>query len=292
MTTPGPDPTATFSRALRVAAAGLARDLPWVGHRDPWAILVSEVMLQQTSTARVEGPWRRFLAQFPTPRDCADAALAEVLQAWRGLGYHRRAKALHDAARVIRDEHGGRVPREVAALRALPGVGEYTANAVATFAFGERVAVVDTNVGRVLARALANRPLRPAEARAWAASLLPRRGAGAFNQAMLDLGAQYCRAAPRCGACPLARRCAWRREGGEDPAPRSAGVSRPQARFEGSDRQLRGRVLEALREGPRTRRQLAGHFAGVTVERRDAVLDALVREGLVARRAASYSLAR
>ncbi len=291
MTTSGTSPGAGFSRALRAAAPGLARDLPWVGHGDPWAVLVSEVMLQQTSTSRVEGPWRRFLTQFPTPRDCADASLAEVLRAWRGLGYHRRAKALHDAARVIRDEHDGRVPREVADLRALPGVGEYTAHAVATFAFGQRVAVVDTNVGRVLARALANRPLRPAEARAWAASLLPLTGADSFNQAMLDLGAQFCRAAPRCGDCPVARRCAWRRDGGEDPAPRSAGVSRPQAPFEGSDRQLRGRVLEVLREGPRSRRQLASHLEGVAGARRDAVLDALEREGLVSRRAARYCLA-
>lgn len=290
MTTSGSSQGAAFARALRAAAPALRRELPWIGHGDPWAVLVSEVMLQQTSTGRVLAPWRNFLARFPTPSACADAALSDVLRAWRGLGYHRRAKALHDAATMIRDHHAGEVPRERAALRALPGVGEYTAAAVASFAFGERVAVVDTNVGRVLARAVANRRLRPREARDLAEGLLPRRGAAGFNQALLDLGAQHCRATPRCATCPLARRCAWRREGGEDPAPRSAGVSRPQAPFAGSDRQLRGRVLDALRAGPCGRRELSRHL-GVTPARRDAVLDALVREGLVARRDAAFCLA-
>ena len=132
----------------------------------PWAVLVSEVMLQQTQTSRVVEPWRRFLERFPTPTSCADAPLSTVLTVWAGLGYPRRAKAIHDAARVMRDDHDGAVPREVAQLLQLPGVGEYTAHAVASFAFAKPVAVLDTNVGRVLARAIENRTLRHREARA------------------------------------------------------------------------------------------------------------------------------
>jgi len=127
----------------------------------------------------------------------------------------------------------------VADLRRLPGVGEYTANAVASFAFGECVAVVDTNVGRVLARAVANRTLSVRDARVVANELLPRSNAAAFNQALLDLGAQFCTSTPRCDPCPMARVCRWHVEGGPDPAPRSAGVSRPQSKFQGSDRQAR-----------------------------------------------------
>jgi A/G-specific adenine glycosylase len=248
-------------------------------------------MLQQTQTSRVIEPWTKFLERFPTPRSCADASLAEVLEAWRGLGYHRRAKALHDTARVLRDEFGGVVPRTVKELRTLPGVGEYTAAAVASFAYGEHVAVLDTNVGRVLARAVANRRLRPNEARSLAADVLPRTNAAAFNQAMLDLGAQFCRAAPRCEECPLAVHCAWHQVGGEDPAPLSAGVSRSQSPFEGSNRQLRGRVLNALRDRPHSRRELDTLFAGVDADRGDVVLEGLERDGLITRRTRSYVLA-
>jgi len=248
-------------------------------------------MLQQTSTSRVLVPWEKFLAEFPDPTSCANADLASVLRAWRGLGYHRRAKALHDAAKRLRDEYDGRVPSSPAALRQLPGVGEYTAHAVASFAFGVRVAVVDTNVGRVLARAVANRRLAPREARELATSLLPRTHAAAHNQAMLDLGAQYCRAVARCPTCPLRRQCRWRREGGDDPATGSAGVSRPQAPFVGSDRQLRGRVLNALREGPHSKEQL-GVLVDVDAERSERVLRALERDGLIARDDAIFRLAK
>jgi A/G-specific adenine glycosylase len=262
-----------------------------VGDERPWAVLVSEVMLQQTQTSRVIEPWERFLERFPTPSACADAPLAEVLNLWRGLGYPRRAKALHDAARTLRDDFGGAVPRDPAELRSLPGVGEYTAAAVASFAFGERVAVLDTNVGRVLARAIENRRLADREARRLAEALLPRRDVALFNQAMLDLGAQFCRSTPRCATCPVAPRCRWRREGGEDPAPRSAGVSRPQTRYEGSNRQLRGRVLRALGEGPRSTRQLDVAFADVALARREEVLASLQRDGLVAQRGRVFLLA-
>ncbi len=269
---------------LRRNAGRLGRPLPWIG-ADPWAVLVSEVMLQQTQTSRVLGPWRGFLESFPTPIACADAPLSEILRLWSGLGYHRRAKALHDAARMIRDEFHGAVPSDVADLRRLPGVGEYSANAVASFAFGRHVAVVDTNVGRVLARAIANRTLSVREARVEARELLPRTNAASFNQAMLDLGAQFCTATPRCAPCPLARVCKWNLEGGTDPAPRSAGVSRPQPKFAGSDRQARGRVLAALRERPRSLEQLLTCIGDVDARRGAALVVGLVDDGLVEQRA-------
>ena len=248
-------------------------------------------MLQQTQTSRVIEPWTRFMVRFPTPSACAEASLKEVLTEWRGLGYHRRAKMLHEAARTLRDEFHDVVPRKTAQLRTLPGVGPYTANAVASFAYGEPVAVLDTNVGRVLARALVNRRLSPSEASALADELLPRTGSASFNQAMLDLGAQFCRATPRCVECPVATHCAWRHQGGEDPAPHSAGVSRPQQPFEGSNRQLRGRVLNALREGSHSRRQLLRHLVGATASRRDEVLAGLIRDGLITCHEQTFSLA-
>lgn len=241
-------------------------------------------MLQQTQTSRVIDPWTRFLSVFPTPSACADAPLSDVLRLWEGLGYHRRAKSLHDTAIMIRDEFDGAVPCRVADLRRLPGVGEYSANAVATFAFGQAVAVVDTNVGRILARALVNRSLSVAEARSVANDLVPRTDAASFNQAMLDLGAQFCSSAPRCDVCPVARSCRWRREGGPDPAPRSAGVSRTQSTFRGSDREARGRVLAALRERPRSSQHLMASIEGVDAKRGANVIAGLVADGLIERR--------
>jgi A/G-specific adenine glycosylase len=241
-------------------------------------------MLQQTQTSRVIGPWSRFMDTYPTPGVCADASLADVLRLWNGLGYHRRAKALHDAARMIRDEFDGVVPDGVQDLRRLPGVGEYTANAVASFAFGRRVAVVDTNVGRVLARALENRTLSRAEARSAANELLPRTNAAGFNQSLLDLGAQFCTSTPRCLECPVARVCKWHREGGADPAPRSAGVSRAQSRFAGSDRQARGRVVAALRERPRSVQHLRRCVDVTDPRRGDVLIAGLVNDGLIEHR--------
>jgi A/G-specific adenine glycosylase len=254
-------------------------------------VLVSEVMLQQTQTSRVVGPWERFLRRFPTPTSCADASLADVLRLWEGLGYHRRAKALHGAARTIRDELKGEVPSSVSELLRLPGVGEYTAHAVASFAFNERVAVLDTNVGRVLARAVANATLRPVAARTMASALLPRNDVAAFNQSMLDLGARFCKSSPLCDACPVARHCRWRQEGGPDPAPTSAGVSRPQPAFSGSNRQLRGRVLASLRHSPSTKRELDSLFSDVEPDRRDQILEGLVADGLIVRNRSSIQLA-
>jgi A/G-specific adenine glycosylase len=254
-------------------------------------VLVSEVMLQQTQVSRVLAPWSGFMETFATPTACADAPLSSVLRLWAGLGYHRRAKALHDAARMIRDEFNGEVPREIAQLRRLPGVGEYTANAVASFAFKQRVAVVDTNVARVLARALANRSLSPPETRDMSQRLLGRAESSAFNQAMLDLGAQFCRSAPLCASCPVAGICRWNKEGGTDPAPHSAGVSRPQSRFEGSDRQLRGRVLAELRASALSTDSLLARIEDSESARLRTVLDGLVSDGLVERRGPRVYLA-
>lgn len=237
-------------------------------------------MLQQTSVARVREPWARFLSAYPTPAACAQAPLDEVLVAWRGLGYPRRARHLRLAAIAIVERHDGRVPASVSDLLALPGVGAYTAAAVASFAFGEPVTVLDTNVGRVLARALANRSLGVGEARELAQRVRGRSASAAFNQSLLDLGAQFCRARARCETCPLARVCRWRREGGPDPAPSSAAVSKAQAPYAGSDRELRGRILAVLERRPQ-RRDFEAHFADVESERLAKVLAGLARDGLV-----------
>jgi len=162
---------APFRRALRRAAPRLRRDLPWIGLDDPWAVFVSEVMLQQTSTGRVREPWRRFLEAFPSPSSLADAPLADVLRLWSGLGYPRRAQWLQGAARLMCERFDATVPATLDDLMSLPGVGPYTAHAVASFAFGAPVAVLDTNVGRVLSRALVNRALRAREAQVLATAL-------------------------------------------------------------------------------------------------------------------------
>ena len=279
----------SLRRSVIRSSASLRRDLPWIGIDDPWAILVAEVMLQQTSTSRAAGPWERFLRAFPSPAACARSPLSEVLRAWSGLGYPRRAKALHDASTMIVREYGGEVPRELSALLELPGVGPYTARAVASFAFAAPVAVLDTNVGRVLSRALACRTLRPREAQELADALLSRSRPAEFNQAMIDLGAQYCRATPRCDECPVRRVCRWRHVGGEDPAPRSAAVSRPQGAFEGSDRQLRGRLLRELADGPRDMSELAVAVS-TDVTRLSPLFDDLCREGLTERHGSRLAL--
>jgi A/G-specific adenine glycosylase len=248
------------STALRPAvvldwAALEGRDLPWRRTHDPWAVLVSELMLQQTQVARVIPAWHAFLARFPDPSACAAAPAAEVIRAWAGLGYNRRALNLHRAATEIVASHGGTVPASLPALLALPGVGPYTARAVLAFAYGLPHGVLDTNTARVLARAAAGRRLGRAEAQGLADDLVPAGAGWAWNQAMLDLGALVCTTSrPRCQVCPLAAagECAWWAAGRPDPDPAagSAGVSGRQSRFAGSDRQGRGRLVAALRRGP------------------------------------------
>jgi A/G-specific adenine glycosylase len=236
-----------------VSTGSLRPGLPWRHTREPWAILVSEVMAQQTQVARVIPVYRRFIARFPTPTACADAPLGEVLRAWAGLGYNRRARFLHRAAQAIVDDHGGRVPSTLADLLALPGVGAYTARAVMVFAYEADIGVVDTNTGRVLSRAVAGRALTRPEAQALVDAMVPPGQGWLFGQSLLDLGAMVCAGAnPACHRCPVRRRCRWATGGRTEPDPArgSAGVSVAQSVFHGSDRQGRGRLVAALRDGP------------------------------------------
>ncbi|MGA0271949.1 MAG: A/G-specific adenine glycosylase [Ilumatobacteraceae bacterium] len=257
------------------------RDLPWRRTRDPWGVLVSEVMAQQTQVARIIPRWEAFMERFPTPESLAEAPLADLLRLWQGLGYPRRARALHEAARRIRDS--GRFPSTVEQLMDLPGVGPYTARAVAAFAFDLDVGVLDTNVGRLLAR-LAGERLRPAAAQTMADDLVPKGDAWIWNQVVMDFGATVCTArSPRCDHCPVSGRCAWAGSTERaDPAQGSAGVSGKQARFEGSDRQARGRLLAALVDGP-----ILAVAVAVVMDRDSAVADRLladlVAEGLCRR---------
>ncbi|GAC1530064.1 MAG: A/G-specific adenine glycosylase [Acidimicrobiales bacterium] len=241
--------------ALRAALLGWApegwRELPWRRTRDPWAVLVSELMLQQTQAARVVPRWQSFMDRWPTATRCADDSVAEVVRAWAGLGYNRRALHLHRCAVEVVERHEGELPADLTALLSLPGIGPYTARAILVFAFGVDVGVVDTNAARIAARAVAGRPLAAAEAQAVADGLVPAGRGWEWNQAVLDLGARVCTARrPRCDRCPLATECAWLGAGGDDPAERSAGVTRRQSAFRGSDREGRGRLVEALRAGP------------------------------------------
>lgn len=239
--------------ALAAFFAARGRDLPW---RRPdagaWAVLVSEVMLQQTPVVRVLPVYRAWLTRWPRPEDLAAEAPGEAVRAWGRLGYPRRALRLHEAATAIRDHHGGRVPDDVTALETLPGVGAYTARAVAAFAFGVRVPVVDTNVRRVLSRAVRGIDEHgPATAtdRAELAALLPADPAEAatFSAAVMELGALVCTAgSPDCASCPIATGCAWRAAGYPPGPPRR----RPAQRYEGTDRQVRGFILAELRAAP------------------------------------------
>ncbi len=289
--------TARLDRLGLVLAAQGARlrpDLPWRRTRDPWAVLVSEVMAQQTQVARLGPAYRAFLERFPDPASCARAAVGDVLRQWAGLGYNRRARNLHRAAEVVVAQHGGAVPDTLADLLGLPGVGPYTARAVLAFAYGHDVGVVDTNAGRVLARAAAGRALGGREAQELADALVPQGEGWACNQALLDVGALVCVAGqPRCATCPLEAWCAWAAAGcpPPDPARGTAGSSAPQGTFVGSDRQGRGRLVAALREGPVP----AVHVAAAAgwpddPDRAARVVDQLVSEGLAIRRGDALEL--
>jgi A/G-specific adenine glycosylase len=263
------EPAPGFELASTVLAwyPGAARDLPWrAADAGPWAVLVSEVMLQQTPVSRVLPAYEAWLRRWPTPALLAGEPAGEAVRMWGRLGYPRRALRLHAAARAVVAEHGGAIPHELGALLALPGVGEYTARAVAAFAFRQRHAVVDTNVRRVTARALEGLPGAASVTRrdlATVEDLLPAdpETAARAGVALMELGALVCTArSPRCGACPLSGRCAWRlagHPGGTEP------VRRPQA-FAGTDRQVRGRLLAVLREadGPVPAAALAAVWDG------------------------------
>jgi len=295
-----------------------ARDLPWrAPGATPWAVLVSEIMLQQTPVARVLPEYLSWMARWPTPAALAASPAGEAIRQWGRLGYPRRALRLHETATILTVRHGGTVPADVDALRALPGIGSYTAAAVASFAFGQRHAVLDTNVRRVLARLVAGQPgvgtaasAASVAERRLAESLLPAEPAVAarWSVAVMELGALVCTAAgPRCGGCPVAADCAWLAAGrptlatetggsagiaGVAGAVGAAGVTieaagaagaarRRTQKYEGTDRQCRGRVLAVLRaaDDPVRRADFDAVWAGGA--QLDRALDGLVADGLV-----------
>jgi A/G-specific adenine glycosylase len=279
MTTPYTDP-------LLAWYARHARDLPWrAPGTTPWSVLVSEIMLQQTPVARVVPAHQDWLARWPTPAALAAEPAGEAVRQWDTLGYPRRALRLHQTATILTARYGGAVPADIDALLALPGIGPYTAAAVASFAFGQRHAVLDTNVRRVLARLVAGRARPPAAVSAaegrLAESLLPAEPAVAarWSVALMELGALVCSAAgPSCAACPVARDCAWLAAGSPEE-PRAAW--RKAQRYGGTDRQCRGRLLAVLRGSgaPAARADFDAVWADQPQLAR--ALDGLVADGLV-----------
>ena len=225
-----------------------ARSFPWRTHRDPYATMVAEVMLQQTQTGRVAPTYTEFLTRFPTVSSLAHAPAMDVIRAWKGLGYNRRAVNLQRAAQTIEHEHGGEVPSDPQTLRKLPGLGDYTANAIACFAFDEQVPVIDVNVTRVLSRtAFGVEPGKagPEKVAAVAQGWLPAGEAYRWNQALMDIGAVICRnEKPLCAKCPLKMQCAFHIKG-HDKRPRVPAAKKEA--FNGSRRQKRGGIIDHLR---------------------------------------------
>jgi A/G-specific adenine glycosylase len=297
-----------------------ARDLPWrAPDATPWAVLVSEIMLQQTPVARVLPEYLSWIARWPTPAALAAVPAGEAIRQWGRLGYPRRALRLHETATILVARHGGTIPADLDALRALPGIGSYTAAAVASFAFGQRHAVLDTNVRRVLARLVAGQPWAGGASsasvaeRRLAESLLPAEPAVAarWSVAVMELGALVCTAAgPRCGDCPVARECAWLAAGRPAPAAGAGGMDeaaeagvmaatagaggaaavgtaavgaarRRTQKYEGTDRQCRGRVLAVLRAADDPVRRADFDAVWAVRAQLDRALDGLVADGLV-----------
>ncbi|MEC3893830.1 MULTISPECIES: HhH-GPD family protein [Nocardiopsis] len=262
-----------------------ARDLPW-RHPDasPWSILVSEIMLQQTPVVRVLPAWQAWMERWPTPAHLAEEPSGEAVRMWNRLGYPRRALRLHACAVAITEEHGGEVPDDHATLLSLPGIGAYTAAAVASFAFGQRHAILDTNVRRVLARAETGIEYPPktqtkAET-ALAESLLPSEPsvAARWGVAVMELGALVCTArSPRCVDCPIAGQCAWRIAG----KPPHDGPPRRGQTYAGTDRQVRGKLLAVLRDSREPVVKSALDAVWDDHIQRERALDALVSDGLV-----------
>jgi A/G-specific adenine glycosylase len=252
---------------------------PWRRRPTPYRVLVSEVMLQQTQAARVAPAFERFIRRFPTVRSLASASRAEVVRAWAGLGYNRRAVALHEAARRIERDHRGRIPREPEVLRGLPGIGPYTAAAVAAIGYGVPVPALDVNVQRVVARARLG--VEPSEvsvdvlertAEGW----LDRDDPAAWHQVVMDLGRVACRPIPRCSECPVSLTCCFRLSG-----RKPASAPRRQGKFEGSFRQVRGRVLAKLRERGIASLHTLVRESGGPRDRVLAAVQALHADGLV-----------
>jgi A/G-specific adenine glycosylase len=262
-----------------------ARDLPWRGSgATSWGVLVSEIMLQQTPVARVLPVYLEWLSRWPSPGDLAADAAGEAVRRWGRLGYPRRALRLHDAATAVVTRHGGEVPSSYDDLLALPGVGPYTAAAVASFAFGGRHAVLDTNVRRVLARAVSGQEQPPphlsSAERALAAALVPDEPAVAarWAVAVMELGALVCTARdPRCNDCPLIQHCAWQSNG----QPVYEGPRRSPQGFAGTDRQVRGLLMAVLRDSPGAVPTAALDAVWADSEQRGRALAGLLDDGLV-----------
>jgi A/G-specific adenine glycosylase len=271
-----------------------ARDLPWRRlDATPWAIMVSEFMLQQTPVDRVRGPWQTWLERWPTPVSLAVAPPGDAVRAWGRLGYPRRALRLHQAAQMIMKDFDGQVPEDHESLRRLPGVGEYTAAAIRSFAYGRREIVLDTNVRRLLNRlawgvAYPNSTSTRRE-RALAEELAPRSGRNAARWAIasMELGALVCRARnPICQACPVAPQCAWRRAG----YPAWTGPPRRGQSYAGTDRQCRGAVLAMLRSSDQPIHDSDLAAAWQDAGQRDRALASLVQDGLVVAAGSGWSL--
>ncbi len=281
------DPIDLHRRLLRWYADN-ARDLPWRRPgTTPWGVLVSEIMLQQTPVSRVAPVWEAWLQRWPEPGDLVEAGAGEAVRAWGRLGYPRRALRLHAAAAAIVESHAGVVPDRYEDLLALPGIGDYTAAAVASFAYGRRHVVLDTNVRRVLARLVGGEALPPASLnkpeRERAVALLPDDEADAAGWAIatMELGAVVCTAtSPSCPVCPVADVCAWRSAG----SPPDAGPPRRGQTYAGTDRQCRGRLLDVLRgtDAVVHRASLTSVWhGGLRDEQRERCLAGLLADGLV-----------
>ena len=291
---PVPALTSLDTPALLSWFAGAGRPLPWREQGvTAWEILLCEVMSQQTPVARVEPIWRQWLERWPGPRELAAAAPADVIRMWGKLGYPRRALRLRECAVVVVEKFNGEVPTEVDDLLSLPGVGDYTARAVACFAHGQAVPVVDTNVRRVVARAVNGRAEAgpPSNRRDLAAveSLLParREEAVAFSVAIMELGALVCTARnPDCEVCPLAATCAWVAAG----KPAWDGPRRKVQTYAGTDRQVRGMLLDVLRDGDGTATAARLDAVWPDAEQRGRALASLLDDGLVACVGENYSL--
>ena len=276
------EPATAVEQVLRWYSLA-ARDLPWRRpEATPWQILVSEFMLQQTPVSRVIEPWREWVTRWPTPAALAKTSSGEAVRAWGRLGYPRRALRLHAAATAIVERHGGEVPSSLDALRRLPGVGAYTAAAVASFAFGQRHVVIDTNARRVLARlatGTAPAPAPTAAERAVAEAYLPAEPATAARWAVaaMELGALVCTArSPRCGDCPVSAVCRWHSAG----QPAWSGPARRTQAYAGTDRQCRGALLGVLRARPASATAADLATAWPEPEQRHRCLQSLVLDGL------------
>jgi len=273
--------------------AASARDLPWRRPgTSPWAVMVSEFMLQQTPVARVLPAYEAWTERWPTPADLAAEPSGEAVRAWGRLGYPRRALRLHACAAAITEHHGGEVPDTYAALRALPGVGDYTAAAIASFAFGRSHAVLDTNVRRVLGRAASGTEFPPTAVtraeKTLAESLVPDRHPELWAVAVMELGALVCTSSgPRCDSCPIVEQCAWHRAG----RPAYDGPPRRGQSYDGTDRQCRGRLLAVLRDSRGVVPQSRLDAAWPDAAQRTRALAGLLDDGLVvARGRQGYSL--